>query len=75
MHRAWNNHDAEAAIARYLDVSRDLGATGSYIRLLGQDPRLVLHGGKARSKRISLINGEDVDVLCVEGFDQDMGGD
>ena len=44
-------------------------------RLLGQDPRLVLHGGGNTSvkTRLSDLNGDTIDVLCVKGSGWDMG--
>ena len=44
-------------------------------RLLGQDPRLVLHGGGNTSVKTSVIdlNGDAVDVLCVKGSGWNMG--
>jgi rhamnose utilization protein RhaD (predicted bifunctional aldolase and dehydrogenase)/NAD(P)-dependent dehydrogenase (short-subunit alcohol dehydrogenase family) len=44
-------------------------------RLLGQDPRLVLHGGGNTSVKTTIadLNGEQVEVLCVKGSGWDMG--
>src|SRR4030088_3687455 len=74
MQSAWTDRDAEAAVARY--GSRDLALRFYPTRLLGQDPRLVLHGGGNTSVKTGLadLNGEDVDVLCVKGSGWDMGG-
>jgi rhamnose utilization protein RhaD (predicted bifunctional aldolase and dehydrogenase) len=44
MQSAWTDRDADAAVVRYANLGRDL-ALRVYTRLLGQDPRLVLHGG------------------------------
>jgi rhamnose utilization protein RhaD (predicted bifunctional aldolase and dehydrogenase)/NAD(P)-dependent dehydrogenase (short-subunit alcohol dehydrogenase family) len=75
MQSAWNDRDAEAAVARYENLGRDLALRVYTTRLLGQDPRLVLHGGGNTSvkTRIADLNGEDVDVLCVKGSGWDMG--
>ena len=75
MQSAWNDRDAEAAIARYQKLGRDLALRVYTTRLLGQDPRLVLHGGGNTSvkTRLADLNGEDVEVLCVKGSGWDMG--
>src|SRR5580698_10211900 len=56
-------------------VGRDLALRVYTTRLLGQDPRLVLHGGGNTSvkTRSSDLNGDEVDVLCVKGSGWDMG--
>jgi rhamnose utilization protein RhaD (predicted bifunctional aldolase and dehydrogenase)/NAD(P)-dependent dehydrogenase (short-subunit alcohol dehydrogenase family) len=75
MQSAWTDRDADAAVARYENLGRDLALRVYTMRLLGQDPRLVLHGGGNTSvkTRLSDLNGEDVDVLCVKGSGWDMG--
>src|SRR5438046_4617269 len=75
MQSAWNDRDAEAAIARYEDLGRDLALRVYTTRLLGKDPRLVLHGGGNTSvkTRVSDLNGDAVEVLCVKGSGWDMG--
>src|SRR5436190_2579150 len=75
MQSAWNDRDAEAAIARYEDLGRDLALRVYTTRLLGKDPRLVLHGGGNTSVKtgVSDLNGDAVDVLCVKGSGWDMG--
>ncbi len=74
MQSAWNDRDAEAAAARYAGFGRDVALRVYTTRLLGGDPRLVLHGGGNTSvkTRIADLNGEDVDVLCVKGSGWDM---
>jgi len=66
---------ADAAVARYENLGRDMALRVYTTRLLGQDPRLVLHGGGNTSvkTRLADLNGEDVDVLCVKGSGWDMG--
>jgi len=68
--------DAEAMVARYGDagVSRDLALRVYTTRLLGADPRLVLHGGGNTSvkTRAGDLMGREVDVLCVKGSGADM---
>jgi rhamnose utilization protein RhaD (predicted bifunctional aldolase and dehydrogenase)/NAD(P)-dependent dehydrogenase (short-subunit alcohol dehydrogenase family) len=74
MQSAWVDRDAEAAVAHY-PVPRDLALRVYSTRLLGADPRLVLHGGGNTSlkTRLADLNGEAVDVLCVKGSGADMG--
>src|SRR4051812_2197914 len=74
MRSAWSDRDAEHAIARYADLGRDLALRVYTTRLLGQDPRLVLHGGGNTSvkTRLADLNGDAVDVLCVKGSGWDM---
>jgi rhamnose utilization protein RhaD (predicted bifunctional aldolase and dehydrogenase)/NAD(P)-dependent dehydrogenase (short-subunit alcohol dehydrogenase family) len=68
--------DAEAMVARYADagVPRDLALRVYTTRLLGSDPRLVLHGGGNTSVKTRLpdLNGRAADVLCVKGSGADM---
>jgi rhamnose utilization protein RhaD (predicted bifunctional aldolase and dehydrogenase)/NAD(P)-dependent dehydrogenase (short-subunit alcohol dehydrogenase family) len=75
MQSAWNDSDADAAVAAYETLGRDLALRVYTTRLLGQDPRLVLHGGGNTSvkTRIADLNGDAVDVLCVKGSGWDMG--
>jgi rhamnose utilization protein RhaD (predicted bifunctional aldolase and dehydrogenase)/NAD(P)-dependent dehydrogenase (short-subunit alcohol dehydrogenase family) len=77
MKSAWATSDAEAAVARYVrdGIARDLALRVYTTRLLGQNPKLVLHGGGNTSvkTRMTDLNGEEVDVLCVKGSGWDMG--
>ncbi len=75
MQSAWNDRDADAALARYASLGRDVALRVYTTRLLGQDPRLVLHGGGNTSVKTQLadLNGDTVDVLCVKGSGWDMG--
>ena len=45
MQSAWTDRDADAAVARYENLGRDLALRVYTTRLLGHDSRLVLHGG------------------------------
>jgi rhamnose utilization protein RhaD (predicted bifunctional aldolase and dehydrogenase)/NAD(P)-dependent dehydrogenase (short-subunit alcohol dehydrogenase family) len=74
MQSAWNDSDAGVAVALYENLGRDLALRVYTTRLLGQDPRLVLHGGGNTSvkTRIVDLNGDAVDVLCVKGSGWDM---
>src|SRR3954465_15097156 len=75
MQSAWNDGDADAAVAAYENLGRDLALRVYTTRLLGQDARLVLHGGGNTSVKtgVSDLNGDAVDVLCVKGSGWDMG--
>jgi rhamnose utilization protein RhaD (predicted bifunctional aldolase and dehydrogenase)/NAD(P)-dependent dehydrogenase (short-subunit alcohol dehydrogenase family) len=75
MQSAWNDSDADAAVAAYEILGRDLALRVYTTRLLGGDPRLVLHGGGNTSvkTRVTDLNGDAVDVLCVKGSGWDMG--
>jgi rhamnose utilization protein RhaD (predicted bifunctional aldolase and dehydrogenase)/NAD(P)-dependent dehydrogenase (short-subunit alcohol dehydrogenase family) len=68
--------DAEAMVARYGEagVSRDLALRVYTTRLLGADPRLVLHGGGNTSvkTRAADLMARAADVLCVKGSGADM---
>lgn len=76
MENLWRNADAEAMVTAYGDqgVGRDLALRIYTSRLLGGDPRLVLHGGGNTSvkTRMADILGNDVEVLCVKGSGWDM---
>jgi rhamnose utilization protein RhaD (predicted bifunctional aldolase and dehydrogenase)/NAD(P)-dependent dehydrogenase (short-subunit alcohol dehydrogenase family) len=55
-------------------VPRDLALRVYTTRLLGGDPRLVLHGGGNTSVKLRLpdLMGREVDMLCVKGSGADM---
>src|SRR6187401_630504 len=77
MKNAWVDSDAQAAVDRYAPdgIPRDLALRVYTTRLLGQKPKLVLHGGGNTSVKLRMndLNGEEVDVLCVKGSGWDMG--
>jgi rhamnose utilization protein RhaD (predicted bifunctional aldolase and dehydrogenase)/NAD(P)-dependent dehydrogenase (short-subunit alcohol dehydrogenase family) len=77
MKSAWVDRDAQAAVERYAaaGIARDLALRVYTTRLLGADPKLVLHGGGNTSvkTRLADLNGDGVDVLCVKGSGWDMG--
>src|SRR5690349_17759576 len=77
MNSVWSDSDAQAFIDRYAKqgVSRDLALRVYTTRLLGQDPRLVLHGGGNSSVKTVMrdLLGEEIAVLCVKGSGWDMG--
>lgn len=77
MQSRWVDRDAKAAIDRYAaaGLPEDLALRVYTTRLLGGDPKLVLHGGgntSVKLRRPDLL-GELVDVLCVKGSGWDMG--
>src|SRR5215831_21092980 len=69
--------DADATVARYAatGIARDVALRVYTTRLLGQDPRLVLHGGGNTSVKTELpdLLGQATPVLCVKGTGWDMG--
>lgn len=77
MHSLWTDDSAVAAVQRYgqQGVSEDLALRVYTTRLLGSDPRLVLHGGGNTSVKTRMVEltGEEIDVLCVKGSGWDMG--
>ena len=75
MQSAWIDRDADAAVARYEKLGRDVALRVYTTRLLGGDPRLVLHGGGNTSVKTQIpdLNGDTVEVLCVKGSGWDMG--
>ncbi|HVX92421.1 MAG TPA: bifunctional aldolase/short-chain dehydrogenase [Xanthobacteraceae bacterium] len=76
MQSSWRDEEAEALASRYAaeGVDRDLALRVYTTRLLGRDPRLVLHGGGNTSvkTRTRDLLGEEVEVLCVKGSGWDM---
>ena len=77
MKSRWSDTEAEAFVARYgaEGVNRDLALRTYTTRLLGSDPKLVLHGGgntSVKTKARDLL-GDEVDVICVKGSGWDMG--
>ncbi|HXQ68592.1 MAG TPA: bifunctional aldolase/short-chain dehydrogenase [Alphaproteobacteria bacterium] len=76
MQNLWSDRDAEAATQHYgaEGVSRELALRVYTTRLLGGEPRLVLHGGGNTSlkTRAKDLLGEEVEVLCVKGSGWDM---
>jgi rhamnose utilization protein RhaD (predicted bifunctional aldolase and dehydrogenase)/NAD(P)-dependent dehydrogenase (short-subunit alcohol dehydrogenase family) len=77
MKNLWSDKEAKAAIKLYAKqgVNEDLALRVYTTRLLGQVPQLVLHGGGNTSvkTRMTALEGDEVDVLCVKGSGWDMG--
>src|SRR5690606_31036567 len=76
MRNLWSDEAAEKLVAEYAakSVSSDLALRVYTTRLLGGEPRLVLHGGGNTSLKTKAtdILGHDWDVLCVKGSGWDM---
>src|SRR5262245_30057591 len=76
MKSGWVEGEAQAAVEHYgrQGVGRDLALRVYSTRLLGREPRLVLHGGGNTSVKTVLpdLLGEPVEVLCVKGSGADM---
>ena len=77
MKSLWSDKDAREFVARYAEkgVNADLALRTYTTRLLGGDPKLVLHGGGNTSvkTRMKDVLGEDVEVICIKGSGWDMG--
>jgi rhamnose utilization protein RhaD (predicted bifunctional aldolase and dehydrogenase)/NAD(P)-dependent dehydrogenase (short-subunit alcohol dehydrogenase family) len=76
MKSGWVERDAEAMAAHYAKqgVGHDIALRVYSTRLLGRDPKLVLHGGGNTSVKTRLpdLLGEEAEVLCVKGSGWDM---
>lgn len=76
MNSLWNDADAAQFVAQYeaRRVPRELALRTYSARLLGSDPRLVLHGGGNTSVKLAMddVFGDHVNVLCVKGSGWDM---
>ncbi|MDE0407849.1 MAG: bifunctional aldolase/short-chain dehydrogenase [Alphaproteobacteria bacterium] len=76
MENLWSDREAEAAVARWGadGADPDLALRVYTTRLLGGEPRLVLHGGGNTSlkTRMTDLAGDEVEVLCVKGSGWDM---
>src|SRR5690242_6436380 len=77
MKNLWSDSDARAAIAHHATkgIGEDLALRVYTTRLLGGEPRLVLHGGGNTSVKTTVadVTGTPVEVLCVKGSGWDMG--
>jgi rhamnose utilization protein RhaD (predicted bifunctional aldolase and dehydrogenase)/NAD(P)-dependent dehydrogenase (short-subunit alcohol dehydrogenase family) len=76
MQSLWSDADAERLVERYAEqgVGRDLALRVYTSRLLGGEPKLVLHGGGNTSVKTVAkdLLDEEVEVLCVKGSGWDM---
>src|SRR5437016_12681718 len=76
MRNLWSDADAERMVERYAQqgVGCDLALRVYTSRLLGGEPKLVLHGGGNTSVKTVVrdLLDEEVEVLCVKGSGWDM---
>jgi len=76
MQSLWSDADAERMVERYAQqgVGRDLALRVYTSRLLGGEPKLVLHGGGNTSVKTLAkdLLDEEAEVLCVKGSGWDM---
>src|SRR5438034_1871780 len=76
MQSLWSEADAEAMVAHYgaAGITGDVALRVYTSRLLGGNPRLVLHGGGNTSVKTVMpdLLGDPVEVLCVKGSGWDM---
>lgn len=73
----WSDADFNAIVGAYekAGINRDVAIRTYTTRLLGSEPKLVLHGGGNTSVK-TILNDHDgtpVEVLCVKGSGWDMG--
>src|SRR5437868_15498003 len=77
MQSKWSDAEAQEFVSRYglKGVNADLAVRTYTTRLLGSDPRMVLHGGGNTSVKATVKDqlGEDVEVICIKGSGWDMG--
>src|ERR1019366_4406711 len=77
MRSAWVERDAKEPVDHYgkAGIDAELALRIYSTRLLGSDPKLVLHGGGNTSLKTTArdLFGEEVAVLRVKGSGRDMG--
>ena len=77
MKSSWSQAEFDRVVGAYEKegVNRDVAIRTYTTRLLGSEPKLVLHGGGNTSVKTTLIDhdGSEVPVLCVKGSGWDMG--
>jgi rhamnulose-1-phosphate aldolase/alcohol dehydrogenase len=77
MDSGWSDTEAQDFVSRYAarGVGEDLALRVYTTRLLGSDPRLVLHGGGNTSVKTMAKDmlGADVQVIHIKGSGWDMG--
>ena len=77
MKNLWSDREAAAFVQRYakIGVNKDVALRVYTTRLLGSDPRLVIHGGGNTSVKTRMrdLTCRELDVLCVKGSGWDMG--
>tara|TARA_B100001121_G_C18694031_1_gene624263 strand:+ start:1393 stop:3417 length:2025 start_codon:yes stop_codon:yes gene_type:complete len=76
MKNLWNKTDAEKYIKKYskLGINEDIALRVYTSHLIGCNEKLVLHGGGNTSvkTKISDIDGDQYDVICVKGSGWDL---
>ena len=74
MQNRWNESQAKATINQYKNASEDVALRVYTSRLIGIDPKLVLHGGGNTSVKSITKNalGEKINVLYVKGSGWDL---
>ncbi len=76
MRNLWSDAEAERLIDHYAaaGVGRDVALRVYTSRLLGSEPKLVLHGGGNTSVKTVMTDllDEEVEALCVKGSGWDM---
>jgi rhamnose utilization protein RhaD (predicted bifunctional aldolase and dehydrogenase)/NAD(P)-dependent dehydrogenase (short-subunit alcohol dehydrogenase family) len=77
MENLWSDKDAESYIDQFStsEVNQDVALRVYTSRLLGGEPKLVLHGGGNTSVKTTMPDmlGQDTGVLCVKGSGWDLG--
>ena len=73
----WSDAEANSYVARYSEkgINADLALRVYTTRLLGGDPKLVLHGGGNTSVKTygKDVLGDSLEVICIKGSGWDMG--
>src|SRR5512147_178157 len=76
MRSKWVDSDAKAAVDHFdrVGIAAELALRIYSTRLLGREPKLVLHGGGNTSLKTTArdLLDEEVAVLCVKGSGWDM---
>ncbi len=75
MKSLWSDEEAAQFRDCYAGAGEDLALRVYSSRLLGREPRLVIHGGGNTSVKTALADqlGDPVEVLCVKGSGWDLG--
>jgi rhamnose utilization protein RhaD (predicted bifunctional aldolase and dehydrogenase)/NAD(P)-dependent dehydrogenase (short-subunit alcohol dehydrogenase family) len=75
MKSRWSDADAKDFVKRYAGVGEELALRTYTTRLLGGDPKLVLHGGGNTSIKLRThdLLGDEIDVIHIKGSGWDMG--
>jgi rhamnose utilization protein RhaD (predicted bifunctional aldolase and dehydrogenase)/NAD(P)-dependent dehydrogenase (short-subunit alcohol dehydrogenase family) len=76
MQSRWVDRDAKATVDRCakIGVAPELALRVYTTRLLGGDPKLVLHGGGNTSVKTRMrdLGGDEVEVMCIKGTGASM---